>query len=686
MDLEHERCYIYQPPEDEERAPKRQRIERPGFQSQIKERLHIYRNLWAEQEQRIQTTLEEADSATQGSIVDFVSVSGSSPLEPKFAIPTGLIVAGPSIASHGPYFERLGRKIRSDTDSAYILLNSGESPNLKTLLKNLIKKATSRLEDDDEDETDQPSKPARHGPKLLNYDLGHIQEWQQKNRVSSVVVAIQDSEAFDAGLLIDLIDLLHSWLDRIPFVLLFGIATSADSFEDRLSGQSLRYVKGERFDVTQSDEIIEKLFCATVASLDNRLFVGPQLCRRMLDRQKDYVQNVQDFCDGLKYAYMSHFYASVPTIFLDASMEFESIHADAFEAVRNLPSFRRHIETRSEQGRLERQIIRGLLNSDRDVFEAVRYGISLAQNEMSALNHAAHVLFRIREALQMTPKVKASTIWLRAASADLLDSPLLRETMLSLKKTPSDRFASFLSTLSELSDERKILYEEGCEPAVKALDVRGIEKDFNSILQQKDNSGPLRTEHDVQSASVRATVVAQKVLLEKHKATLSKQDQAYSNLVTRVHSQLASFFELNLVEPQTLLFSEIFMYDLKSPHLEVFQPKPRFAIERALASPHDYLSCNCCAKVDGKESALGATQPATAIVYQMYLESGALINVTDLWSAFKAIAGVGDDDDEGESTTMALFQRALAELKYLGLLKPTKKKTDHVAKVMWKGL
>jgi origin recognition complex subunit 3 len=34
----------------------------------------------------------------------------------------------------------------------------------------------------------------------------------------------------------------------------------------------------------------------------------------------------------------------------------------------------------------------------------------------------------------------------------------------------------------------------------------------------------------------------------------------------------------------------------------------------------------------------------------------------------------------------ALFQRALAELKYLGLLRPTKKKTDHVAKVMWKGL
>jgi len=33
-------------------------------------------------------------------------------------------------------------------------------------------------------------------------------------------------------------------------------------------------------------------------------------------------------------------------------------------------------------------------------------------------------------------------------------------------------------------------------------------------------------------------------------------------------------------------------------------------------------------------------------VYQMYLESGTLINVTDLWSAFNAIAGDGTEENE----------------------------------------
>lgn len=54
MDLEHQRCYVYQPAEAEERATKRQRVERSQFQPQLKERLQIYRDLWAEQEQRIQ--------------------------------------------------------------------------------------------------------------------------------------------------------------------------------------------------------------------------------------------------------------------------------------------------------------------------------------------------------------------------------------------------------------------------------------------------------------------------------------------------------------------------------------------------------------------------------------------------------------------------------------------------------
>jgi origin recognition complex subunit 3 len=94
--------------------------------------------------------------------------------------------------------------------------------------------------------------------------------------------------------------------------------------------------------VTQSDEIVEKLFSATIAKTDIPFRIGPNVARRILDRQRDHVQNTQDFSDGLKYVYMSHFYAIYPSIFLNEDISIEDLAPDAFEAVRNLSSFRRY--------------------------------------------------------------------------------------------------------------------------------------------------------------------------------------------------------------------------------------------------------------------------------------------------------------------------------------------------------
>ena len=98
--------------------------------------------------------------------------------------------------------------------------------------------------------------------------------------------------------------------------------------------------------------------------------------------------------------------------------------------------------------------------------------------------------------------------------------------------------------------------------------------------------------------------------------------------------------------------------------------------------------------------------PVTSILYKLYLESGPLINTFDLWSAFYSIIGGeegiwgrerggaegGKRGEEGEkegvdkATAQALFYRGLAELRSLGFVRASKKKTDHLAKLAWKGL
>jgi len=399
-----------------------------------------------------------------------------------------------------------------------------------------------------------------------------------------------------------------------------------------LSGNSLRYLEGEKFDVIQSDDIIEKLFRATVAHTDSRFCVGPTLCRRMLDRQKDHVQNTQDFYDGLKYAYMSHFYASYPTIFLKEDILFKDLSPEAFESLRNLPSFRKHVEDMLESGQVKDAL--AMLDSDEELFNVLLQRIRVGQQALSTLSHASKVLASIREALQMLPKARLSTIWIRAAAGEISGSPILRESMLMMKKISSDKLVDLFASIDELVGDYFPLH------------LTEYEHELQRLLKHNDTNVPLRTQHDVRNDSLRTTIVAQKVLLSKHKAALSEQDKAYSDLVGRFHDELEQYFTSAFIDPRTMFLSEILLYDLKSPHTEVFQARPRFAIERALASPHDYLGCECCTGIDGNAAALSATQPATAIVYQMYLESGTLINVSDLWSAFNAIAGDGEEENE----------------------------------------
>jgi origin recognition complex subunit 3 len=81
---------------------------------------------------------------------------------------------------------------------------------------------------------------------------------------------------------------------------------------------------------------------------------------------------------------------------------------------------------------------------------------------------------------------------------------------------------------------------------------------------------------------------------------------------------------------------------------QAVMPKPRFAIERALSTPHDYLNCTCCAS--GPGVGLSPTHPSASILYQLYLECGVLINTADLWSAFQHMV-CGEDGQDCDADT-----------------------------------
>lgn len=83
-------------------------------------------------------------------------------------------------------------------------------------------------------------------------------------------------------------------------ILLFDIATSTESFQDRLPGSVLRYLKGKQFDATRAEEILEDVFWSMVDGPDVCLRLGPHLSHKIITNQKDYIQSVDVFSAALK--------------------------------------------------------------------------------------------------------------------------------------------------------------------------------------------------------------------------------------------------------------------------------------------------------------------------------------------------------------------------------------------------
>ena len=94
-------------------------------------------------------------------------------------------------------------------------------------------------------------------------------------------------------------DWYSSWNDRIPFALLFGIATSIDLFQEKLSRATMRSLQGVRFDMEQL--AVDEILKAAVSLDESRsLWLGPGLSSTMIQRHNDYVQSTSFFVEAIK--------------------------------------------------------------------------------------------------------------------------------------------------------------------------------------------------------------------------------------------------------------------------------------------------------------------------------------------------------------------------------------------------
>ncbi|GKT42167.1 origin recognition complex subunit 3 [Colletotrichum spaethianum] len=591
-------------------------------------------------------------------------------------IPSAFIITGPNISSQDLLFEQLSETLEKNTRSKFVRLKSSEATNLKAALKKIIEDATSRGSLDDED---VEVSFGQDGRKYLNYDLEGLYVFSKAQQCDHIFVAFQDSEGFDSALLSDLITLFDSWRPKIPFTLLFGIATSVELLQARLLKSACQHLYGAQFDVVQTGVILEQIFKPAIAGTDAILTLGQTLLQSLVDRQQDQVASIQSFVASIKYAYMCHFYANPLSLFSmeDDEMNSELVQDEHLEALRSLPSFRNEVESAVEGNDL--RLARSLLEDD-DLLREKIFDIPEKKREWVTC------LLRSLKLIQATGVIQEDFPWMymKAVAEGITLSSDGWDIVESIKRMQPDEFVSMLQRIHETiasGDGQLCLAGWESEAGDMPSLVQTLLDNSKELVSRATEDGTtLRSAYSGHSRVLRTTVVAQKVQLSHDSAALSEDDKAFTQIVDRVAELLQDVIHC---EPAANVFlHETWLYDSKTPYRDVFVPRPQDVFERSLKRPQDYLACACCSTDEG----ISTTLPVTSLLYHLYLETGNLINVADLWSAFYAMVSGGDAESEenaDERAALVLFYRGLAELKALGFVKMSRKKTDHIAKLKW---
>ncbi|KAI0164782.1 origin recognition complex subunit 3 N-terminus-domain-containing protein [Xylariaceae sp. FL1272] len=695
---EHRPAYVFDPAgeaEDNARPTKRRRVTKkaqkpdshsthgtPGVQRLFRGaesegaaalRLRLFDESWARVDSHVQSILRDTNQSTLHQVTSFLQDAPNH--TPVGKVPSAFIITGPSLASQDLLFEQLSDTLQEKASSAVVRLRSSDASNLRTVLKKIIRVILSRDSGDDDEHELSVSKEGRG---FLNYDLEPLRAHFATNPQRQLaVIAFQDSEAFDSGLLSDLISLLSSWLDRIPFAFLFGVATSVELFEARLLKSTCQSLYGDQFDVEQTQSIVDKIFKAAVAHSRAPIRLGPSLVKGLLERQREQVASIPDFVKSLKYAYMCHFYANPLTILLSDPRTANISAPEHMEMIRYLPSFRFEVTDAIQND--DTRVAQLLLDDDDYVLSHLQACLEKRHGWITSLLRALKVLIASN-----VLSLGFADLYMDACANGIVLSKQYMQLTDSIKRMQPSEMEAYLIRITAVIENGDPMLgldawsDEIPETIARLSDMLASIQKLRSDANKRGHV--LRSKYSGQSKILRTTVVAQKVQLSQDTAALTDEDDAYTDTIHQLLSHLEKLTCLD--RAYTVPFNEIWLHDSKMAYRDVFVPRPRTTAERALTRSHDYLGCSCCKSEDQVVPNL----PTTAILYQLYLETGSLINTADLWSAYYAIVGDEDKDGLDERSALVLFYRALAELKTMGFVKQSRKKADHMAKVAWRGL
>ncbi|KAM4866125.1 origin recognition complex subunit 3 isoform 2-T2 [Thomomys bottae] len=667
-------------------------------------RFETYHLLWQQMKSETEQLQEELNKNLFDSLIQFLQKSHSGfhnsndwSCQIKLKeIPTAALILGVNVTDHDLIFRSLTEAIQNNVTPHVVALKAKDCPDIKHFLQKFVTQLTEccgnvKAKEEESVEVTQRKTNCsmdsltawykavtKTGPKMPSKKRITSSQWQSP----PVVLILKDMESFSTKVLQDFIIISSQHLHEFPLILIFGIATSPIIIHRLLPHAVSSLLCIELFQSLSCKEHLTTILDKLLLTTQFPFKINEKVLQVLTNIFLYHDFSIQNFIKGLQLSLLEHFYSQPLSVLccnlLEAKKRINFLSFNQCEHIRRLPSFRRYVEKQAS----EKQV--ALLTNER-----------ILKVETQSLLENLHV-YHVNYFLVLR--------CLHNFTSSLPKYPLgrqIRELYCAcLEKSiwDSEDYGSALQLLRMLAKDELMTILKKCVKVFNASSEKqlgGTAKKIEEFLAEFQNLDEAKEEEDAsgsQSKGLQKTDLyhLQKSLLEmKELRRTSKKQTKFEILREKVVNFIDSLVREYLLPPETQPLHEVVYFSSAHSLREHLNAAPRITLHTALNNPYYYLKNEA---LKSEEGCIPNIAPDICIAYKLHLECSRLINLVDWSEAFATVVTAAEQMDGNASTSEerneiihARFVRAVSELELLGFIKPTKQKTDHVARLTWGG-
>ncbi|XP_076833788.1 origin recognition complex subunit 3 isoform X2 [Brachyhypopomus gauderio] len=706
-------CFVFKP----ERKKRKRTVDVEDYFadgddcSNGRQRFSICQSLWEKIKTDTEKLQDELSKKILDSLLEFIKKSTSSfqrksdewaCLMRASEIPTAALVLGVNVPDHDMTFQSLSDLLRESVTPFAVSVQAKECSALKNLVKKILERLMGVTVDEGEEDLALQGGPLPQ--KRVSCSIGALCQWYKtvtkKHAMTSpgkncstvmdvlqnppIVVIFKDFEAFSPHVLQDFILICSRYIQELPLIFVFGIATSPSTIQHLLphSVSSLLCI-----------ELFQSLSCTQhLATVIDKLILTAEFPFKLSGKVLQVLVNiflyhdfsVRNFVKGLQLALLEHFHTQPLSVLCckkkEALLSAQALKHQHVEMVRQLPSFMRYVETQEPQEQVQ------LLTSDKHVKEVCQKLLKDLRKYHKNYYSILRCLHSLTSALPKYPLGKQiRELHISSLEKNVWETNEYESAIQLLRLLAKDEL---VATLRKCADMLKPCETKKMSSASQQLEDYIVRLEQLDCMHMEDLSKEVMSPgKDLQKKT--DLYHLQKTLLEMKGSRRTKQMTPFEMLRNEALDFIDCLVRSHLTPPELLPLYEVCYYSSSGFLRRHLNATPRTSIQTALHQPSYYLQ-NERLKTDA--GTVSSSAPDICIVYKLHLECGRLINLYDWLEAYATVVSGAegkdpDSEDYGQVDELkhARFIKAVSELEFLGFVKSTKQKTDHVARLTWGG-